>query len=56
MRKEDDMKEEKIIHIMADGTRRESIEGLVVPVDHAVYGIILGMNEKRMTQEKQTAS
>ena len=38
-------------HIMSDGTRRESIEGLVVPAEHPVYKVIQAMEERIMANE-----
>lgn len=34
------MKEPKIIHVLADGKRVDSIEGHVIPKDNPVYKII----------------
>lgn len=34
------MKEPKIIHVLADGTRTDSIKGHVIPADNPVYKII----------------
>ncbi len=35
------MKKPKIVHVLADGSRTESILGKVVPADNPVYEIIL---------------
>lgn len=35
------MKKPKIIHILANGQRVDSIEGHVIPADNPVYEIIL---------------
>lgn len=37
---------EMITHVMSDGTKRESIEGLVVPEGHPVYKVIQKMKEE----------
>lgn len=31
---------EKVIHIMADGTIRDSVEGLIVPETNPVYDVL----------------
>jgi hypothetical protein len=36
----------EIIHIMADGTIRDSIEGVIIP-NGAFYEVLRGINEKR---------
>ena len=36
---------ETIIHIMADGTIRDSIEGVTVPVTNTVYDVLGGCYE-----------
>lgn len=41
----------KIIHIMADGTVRDSIEGLVIP-NGAFYEILRDINEKRKARNE----
>lgn len=41
----------KIIHVMSDGSVRNSIEGVVVPAGHPVYQIILNM-QRRNEKEK----
>ena len=35
------MKKPKIVHVLADGSRTDSIKGKVVPADNAAYQIIL---------------
>ena len=37
---------EMITHVMSDGTKRNSIEGLVVPAGHPAYMIIQKMKEE----------
>lgn len=32
-----------ITHVMSDGTRRQSIDGVIIPKDHPVYGVIQKM-------------
>ena len=39
------MKQPKIIHILANGERVDSIKGHVVPADNPVYEIILKINQ-----------
>lgn len=39
------MKKPKIIHILANGQRVDSIEGHVVPADNPVYEVILKINQ-----------
>ena len=46
----------RIVHIMKDGSRRESIKGLVVPVEPrmmAVYRIIKNYAEKQSESNKE---
>lgn len=40
------MNEIKITHIMADGTRRESVDGVVIKSE-AFYQVLQGIMEKR---------
>ena len=42
----------RVIHVMADGTIKESIEGHVVPADNGIYDLIARMNKKR--EEKKS--
>lgn len=51
-----------ITHVMNDGSRRKSIEGLVVPANHPAYKVIQKMkeegvmaNENAATQKTKTA-
>lgn len=39
----------KIIHIMADGSKRDSIEGIVIPNDE-FYRVLQGILEKRVKE------
>lgn len=32
-----------ITHVMSDGTRRKSLDGVTIPRDHPVYGVIQKM-------------
>lgn len=32
-----------ITHVMSDGTRRKSMDGITIPRDHPVYGVIQKM-------------
>lgn len=54
----EDMKETKerpkprVIHVMADGTVKDSIEGHVIPADNGIYDLIARMNKKR--EEKKS--
>ena len=41
------MKIPKIVHVLADGTRTDTIKGKVVPGDNPVYEIILQGNTSR---------
>lgn len=41
----------KIIHIMTDGTVRDSVEGLVIPKG-AFYEVLRGINEKRKARNE----
>lgn len=45
------MKKPKIIHVLADGTKVNSIAGKVVPGDNPVYEVILqnGCKKERRT-------
>lgn len=45
----------RIVHIMKDGSVRDSIEGMVVPLEtnEAVYDIIKGMNKRGIHNEKK---
>ena len=59
MAKEQKESKVKVHHIMADGTERDSIEGLVVPYEQCpeVYHILAQMSLKRAEKarkEKQT--
>lgn len=42
----------KIVHVMSDGTVRDSIEGLVVPAGHPVYRVIAGIEKSRAERKK----
>lgn len=51
-----------ITHVMSDGTKRKSIDGLVVPAKHPAYKIIQKMkeegvlvNENNTTRQTKTA-
>lgn len=39
------MKQPKIIHILANGERVDSIKGHVVPADNPVYEVIIKINQ-----------
>lgn len=43
----------EIIHIMKDGTMRDSIEGIVIP-DGEFYRVLQGILEKRSGQKRNT--
>ena len=46
----------KVIHIMKDGTVRDSIEGIVIPNGefyHVLRGIIEKQNDKGVTHENE---
>lgn len=45
----------KVIHIMADGTVRDSIEGLVVPYEMCpdAYAVIERVNERIKKEKKE---
>lgn len=45
----------KIIHIMKDGTTRDSIEGMVVSItdNREVYAILNELNKEVLRNEKQ---
>lgn len=45
-----------ITHVMSDGTRRKSIEGLVVPAKHPVYKIIQKMEEEGVMENGRKAT
>ena len=32
-----------ITHVMSDGTRRKNMDGITIPRDHPVYGVIQKM-------------
>ena len=42
----------KIIHVMKDGTTRESVEGVVIKNDQ-FYQVLHGIVEKRKKEKKQ---
>ena len=46
------MKKPMIVHVLADGTKVNSIAGKVVPGDNPVYEVILKSSRKR---EERTA-
>lgn len=46
------MKQPKIIHILANGQRVDSIEGHVVPADNPVYEILFRSQIKTGEKEK----
>lgn len=46
-----------VTHVMSDGTKRKSIEGLVVPAGHPVYNVIKKMKEEGvLVNERDTAN
>ena len=49
------MKKPKIVHVLADGRRTDSILGKVVPADNPVYEIILNCHEMAKGKENKTA-
>ena len=44
-----------VTHVMSDGTKRQSIDGYVIPTDHPVYKAIQKQQEakKKETRKKQ---
>ena len=46
------MKKPKIIHVLANGKRVDSIEGHIIPADNPVYGIIAGAAQTIKGEEK----
>ena len=46
----------KIVHVMSDGTIRDSIEGVVIPKEHPAYKLLknLDLTGKNSSAEKQT--
>ncbi len=45
-----------VTHVMSDGTKRESIEGLVVPEGHPVYKVIQKMKEEGVIVNENEAT
>lgn len=52
MKEKEEKRKPKVTHIMADGTIRESIEGIVVPASNGIYDLISRMNKKREGKKK----
>lgn len=44
----------KIVHVMSDGTIRDSIEGLVIPKGHPVYEVLKRMEMDKNRKGKRT--
>ena len=43
-----------ITHVMSDGTRRKNMDGITVPRDHPVYGVIQEMYKMEGIESEAT--
>lgn len=43
-----------ITHVMSDGTRRKSMDGITIPRDHPVYGVIQKMYKMEGMESEAT--
>lgn len=46
----------KVVHIMADGTVRESVTGLMIPAGNPAYRIIAAADRKDREHKKERES
>ena len=45
-----------VTHTMADGTKRDSIEGYVIPDDNPVYELFRKVNERRLEEMRENGN
>lgn len=45
-----------VTHTMADGTKRDSIDGYVIPEDNPVYALFRKVNERRMEEMRKNGT
>lgn len=45
-----------VTHTMADGTKRDSIAGYVIPDDNPVYALFRKVNERRMEEMRKNGN
>jgi hypothetical protein len=45
-----------VTHTMADGTKRVSIDGYVIPDDNPVYELFRKVNERRMEEMRKNGN
>lgn len=45
-----------VTHTMADGTKRDSIDGYVIPDDNPVYALFRKVNERRMEEMRKNGN
>lgn len=43
----------RVVHVMSDGTIRDSIEGLVIPKEHPVYKVLKSIRIRKSQEERQ---